>query len=182
MYFILMPSGNLDCRSGLSPHRFHKLVRSVYCPRRPKTRNCPWSKNMLIAAFILVISSAATVQFIIFSWRAELLRTVSEPHLGEEGASLEPCPNLLSSSSFQEVATIYRELCPDLGGPTRNLRAVSLYYAAMRQLGRLASAIVPAAGAGWAEREMALCTQYATVMLSQRLERNMVLVQEARSL
>jgi len=137
---------------------------------------------MLIAAFILVISSAATVQFIIFSWRAELLRTVSEPHLGEEGASLEPCPNLLSSSSFQEVATIYRELCPDLGGPTRNLRAVSLYYAAMRQLGRLASAIVPAAGAGWAEREMALCTQYATVMLSQRLERNMVLVQEARSL
>ncbi len=137
---------------------------------------------MLIAAFILVISSAATVQFIIFSWRAELLRTVSEPQMSPEGASLETYPKLLSSSSFREVATVYRELCPDLGGPTQNLRAVSIYYAAMRHLGRLANAIVPAGGAAWAEREMALCTQYATVMLSQRLERNMVLVQEARSL
>jgi hypothetical protein len=137
---------------------------------------------MLIAAFILVISSAATVQFIIFSWRAELLRTVSEPQMSPEGANLEAYPKLLSSSSFREVATVYRELCPDLGGPTANLRTVSVYYAAMRHLGRLANAIVLAGGAAWAEREMALCTQYATVMLSQRLERNMVLVHEARSL
>jgi len=139
---------------------------------------------MLIAAFILVISSAATIQFIVFSWRSELLRTVAEPQMSPEGANLETCPKLLSSSSFREVATVYRELCPNLGGSgsTRSLRTVSIYYSVMRHFGRLAKAVVPAAGAAWAEREMALCTQYATVMLSQRLERNMVLVQEARSL
>ena len=137
---------------------------------------------MLIAAFILVISVAAMTQFAVFSWRASLLRTVSEPLTNEADGTLKPCLNLLSSSSFQEVLAVYRDICPDLGtGSTSNLRGVSLYYALMRFLSRLGSSLIPAAGAGWTQREMALCTQYATVRLSQRLERNVTLVNEARS-
>jgi hypothetical protein len=137
---------------------------------------------MLIAAFILVISIAAMIQFAVFSWRASLLRTVSEPLTNEADGTLEPCLNLLSSSSFQEVLAVYRDLCPDLSaGAASNLRGVSLYYAVMRFLGHLGSSLVPEAGAGWTQREMALCTQYATVRLSQRLERNVALVNEARS-
>jgi hypothetical protein len=48
-------------------------------------------------------------------------------------------------------------------------------------LSRLGASIMPAEGFRWAHREMALCTQYATVRLSQRLERNMNVVNQARS-
>jgi hypothetical protein len=121
-------------------------------------------------------------QFAVFSWRASLLRTVSEPLTNEADGTLEPCLNLLSSSSFQEVLAVYRDICPDLvTGSTSNLRGVSLYYTVMRFLSRLGSSLIPAAGAGWTQREMALCTQYATVRLSQRLERNVALVHESRS-
>jgi hypothetical protein len=137
---------------------------------------------MLIAAFILVISTAAMTQFAVFSWRASLLRTISEPLINEADGTLRPCLNLLSSSSFQEVLAVYRDICPDLRtGSASNLRAVSLYYAVMRFLSRFGSSLIPAAGAGWTQREMALCTQYATVRLSQRLEHNVAWANEARS-
>jgi hypothetical protein len=162
--------------------RFGLMVRRFYCAWRAEIRNCRWSK-MLIAAFILVISTAAMIQFAVFSWRASLLRIVSEPLINEADGSLQPCLNLLSFSSFQEVLAVYRDICPDLGtGSTSNLRGVSLYYGLMRFLSGLGSSLIPAAGtAGWTQREMALCTQYATVRLSQRLERNVTLVNEARS-
>jgi hypothetical protein len=137
---------------------------------------------MLIAAFILVISVAATIQFAVFSWRASLLRTVSEPLVNEVDATHKPYLNLISFSSFQEVLAVYRDVCPDLEtGSGSNLRGVSFYYGAMRFLSHLGSFFTSTEGIGWTQREMALCTQYATVRLSQRLECNLALVNEARS-
>jgi hypothetical protein len=137
---------------------------------------------MLIASFILVISTAALMQFAAFAWRASLLRAVSEQYVNEADASLQSYPNLLSFSSFQEVMTVYRDLCPELQTASAdNLGPVNIYHAAMGFLSRLSASILPAGGFGWAQREMALCTQYATVRLSQRLERNMNVVNEARS-
>lgn len=134
---------------------------------------------MLIAAVILVISLAALMQFVVFAWRASLLNVVSEPYANVD-ATLQPYPKLLSSSSFPEVVAVYRDLCPELEtGPAPNLRAVSLYYTLMGFLSRLGSSILP--GEGFTHREMALCTQYATVRLSQRLERNISVVSQARS-
>src|ERR1700722_11744193 len=93
---------------------------------------------MLIAAFILVISIAAMMQFVVFAWRASLLRTVSERFVNESDATLQPHPDLLTSSSFQEVVSVYDELCPELeAGPTSNLRAVSFYYALMSFVNRV---------------------------------------------
>lgn len=137
---------------------------------------------MLIAAFILVISTAALMQFAMFAWRASLLRTVSEQYVNAADASLQPYPNVLSSSSFQEVKAVYRDLCPELKtGSTSNLRAVSLYYALMSFLSRVGGSMLPPESFRWTQREMALCTQYATVRLSQRLERNISFVNQARS-
>jgi hypothetical protein len=137
---------------------------------------------MLIASFILVISTAALMQFAAFAWRASLLRAVSEQYVNEADASLQPYPNLLSFSSFQEVMAVYRDLCPELqSAPGANLGPVSIYYSAVGFLSRLGASIMPAQGFGWTHREMALCTQYATVRLSQRLERNMNVVNQARS-
>ena len=137
---------------------------------------------MLMASFILVISTAALMQFAAFAWRASLLRAVSEQYVNEVDASLQSYPNLLSFSSFQEVMAVYRDLCPELQtGSAANLRPVNIYYAAMSFLSRLGASFMPAEGCSWAHREMALCTQYATVRLSQRLERNMTVVNQARS-
>jgi hypothetical protein len=137
---------------------------------------------MLIAAFILVISIAALTQFAMFAWRASLLRAVSEQYVNEADASLQPYPNRLRSTSFAEVKAVYRDLCPELKmSPTTNLRAVSIYYAVINLVGRVGSSILPAEGFSWTQREMALCTQYAKVRLSQRLERNISIVNQARS-
>jgi hypothetical protein len=179
--FVLLPQPLHKLSKRVLARRLSRMVRPFYCVRRGETANWRWWK-MLIAAFILVISTASTIQFAVFSWRASLLRTVSEPLINEAEGTLRPCLNLLSSSSFQEILAVYRDLCPNFGaGSASNLRGVSFYYALMRFLGSLGSSIVPAEGVGWTEREMALCTQYATVRLSQRLERNVALVNEARS-
>jgi hypothetical protein len=137
---------------------------------------------MLISAFILVVSSAALMQFVMFTWRASVLQTASAQFVNEADATLQPCPNLLSSSSFPEVVAIYRDLCPELRAVSApNLRAVSVYYALMGFLSRVGGLFLPAEGFSWTHREMALCTQYATVRLTQRLERNSSVVSQARS-
>jgi len=137
---------------------------------------------MLISAFILVVSSAALMQFVLFTWRASVLQIASAQFVNEADATLQPCPNLLSSSSFPEVVAIYRDLCPELkAGSAPNLRLVSVYYALMGFLSRVGGLFLPAEGFSWTHREMALCTQYATVRLTQRLERNSTVVSQARS-
>jgi hypothetical protein len=140
---------------------------------------------MLIAAFILVISTAALVQFAVFTWRAGLLRVASEPILDQaEADSTEASRNLLNGKDFKEVLA-RQDLCPDLdSGSAPSLRPVRMYYSLLRMLHSLGNLIVspgaPGFG-GWTQREMALCTRYAAVVLSQRVQTNQALAAEARS-
>jgi hypothetical protein len=136
---------------------------------------------MLIAAFILVISVAALVQFAAFTWRAGLLSVASQPLPDQAGSGYEPC-NVLQSKDFEDVSA-YQQLCTEIGaGSGQNLRSVRLYYRFLQFVSTLGSSILEAAmPTGWAQREMALCTRYATVVLSQRMERNQALAAEVRS-
>jgi hypothetical protein len=123
-------------------------------------------RKMLVAAFILVISVAALVQFAAFTWRAGLLKLAAE----------DTC-NLLESKGFADVSA-YQRLCPEAGsagGP--NLRSVRIYHSFLQFLSNLTGS----GELGWAQREMALCTRYASVVLSQRMQRNQALAAEARS-
>lgn len=131
---------------------------------------------MLTAAFILVISFAALVQFAAFTWRAGLLRVTSEP-LPDQAVT-----DLLQARSFEDVSA-YQQLCTEAGADAgANLRSVRLYYRFLKFVSTLGSSIVEAAApTGWTQREMALCTRYAAVVLSQRMERNHALAAEVRS-
>lgn len=121
---------------------------------------------MLIAAFIFVISAAAAVQFAVMSWRGELAR-VADRHLAPGAA------NLLNTNEFPDVSA-YQQLCPDLSAMSApKLGGVKLYYHLLQAAKSLSE--------GWANREMALCTRYATVVLAQRLERNQACLAEVRS-
>lgn len=126
---------------------------------------------MLIAAFIFVISVVAMIQFAVFSWRANLIHTVS---------TSQSC-NLLKSNSFEDV-TAYQKLCPELTvtTPAPKLRSVRIYYSLLQAVSDLGATFMPSASA-WTTREMALCTQFAAVTLSQRMERNQALLAEVRS-
>jgi hypothetical protein len=136
---------------------------------------------MLIAAFILVISVAALVQFAAFTWRAGLLRVASEPLPNQPETGYTPC-NVLQSKDFEDVSA-YQQLCPEIGADAgQNLRSVRLYYRFLQFVSTLSSSILEAViPTGWTQREMALCTRYAAVVLSQRMERNHALAAEVRS-
>ena len=140
---------------------------------------------MLIAAFILVISTAAMVQFAVFSWHSGLLRAASEPIADETGVvSVGASHNLLNGKDFKEVLA-RQDLCPNLEtGSVPSLRPVRIYYSALRLLNSLGNLIVspgaPGFG-GWTQREMALCTRYAAVVLSHRVQSNQALAAEVRS-
>lgn len=122
---------------------------------------------MLIAAFIFVMSIAAVVQFAVMNWRAELARVA---FAGETLSS----SNSLNTNEFQNVSA-YQNLCPDLASGQASapkLAAVRLYYSFLQSARSFSE--------GWANREMALCSRYATVVLAQRLERNQAYLAEVR--
>lgn len=120
---------------------------------------------MLIAAFICAISLGVMFQFLALTWRAGLVGIAAQPIV----------PGIeLKIKDFRDVAT-YQNLSPDLGfGPAPKLRAVKLYFRALEFLSGGQTA-------GWAGREMALCTRYATVVISHRMASNQALAAEMRS-
>ena len=141
-----------------------RLVLPFHCMRRARQRKLEWLKKMLVAILILVVSLAALIQFAAFTWRAAFLG-VATAELPADQAKY------IILSDFAE-ASAYEKLCPELtarrGG---KLTSVSAYHSVLRLARSIGDAILPPA-AGWAHREMALCTRYATVTLARRLERN----------
>ena len=130
-------------------------------------------REMLISILILVVSLAALIQFAAFTWRAAFL-TVATAELSADRAKL------FSINNFEE-ASAYEKLCPELGvRASTRLGAVSAYNSFLQFAISIGDSILPPA-AGWAHREMARCTRYATVTLAQRLERNRVVAAELSS-
>ncbi len=128
---------------------------------------------MLTSAFILVISMAALMQFAAFTWRAAFL-SIATAELPENRAKY------IELNSFQDAST-YERLLPELGASSDgNLRTVSIYHGFLQFLASVGDTILPPAS-GWAQREMALCTRYATVALAQRMERNQLMAAELTS-
>ena len=140
---------------------------------------------MLIAILIFVTSLAAMVQFGVFIWRVGLLRVAAQP-VPDSGLAAELSANLLNTNDFAAARAV-QGLCPDLDrNPVPNFRSVRVYFGFLKTAKKIADFVaspgVPGFGGGWTNREMALCTRYATVVLSQRLERNRALCEAARSL
>lgn len=129
---------------------------------------------MLIAALIFVMSLAVVVQFGLLSWHAGLIRVASEALPAAQEASVIAAAKPLISEEFANI-TAYGKLCPDfVDGSYLKLRSVRLYYRSLQILKNLSQM-------AWTAREMTLCTRYAAVMLSHRLERNQAMLASVRS-
>jgi hypothetical protein len=138
---------------------------------------------MLAAAFILVFSIAAMIQFAVFSWRAGLMRVASQPLASPAGSDAALSDNSLNQNDFDDVSSI-QQICPALSPSSGlNLALVRAYHSLLSGLNSAASAIFPSSEEwmGWTHREMALCTRYSNVVLSQRLQRNQRTADEVRS-
>jgi hypothetical protein len=128
---------------------------------------------MLISILILVASMAALIQFAAFTWRAAFL-SVATAELPEDRVKY------ITLNDFEE-ATAYEKLCPELGiRVSSRLSSVNAYYSLLQLVTSIGDAILPPA-AGWAQREMALCTRYATVTVARRMERNQIVAAELAS-
>lgn len=152
-------------------------VLSFYCPRRTEKRSYAWWQ-MLIAAFIFVFSLASAIQFVVLSWRAGLLKIAAEQLSPEWEPVAEPMAKSMIANGFSSLAA-YSDLCPDLGGAPK-FRSLRLYYRALEMMDTVIKAVSPQ-NLGWTNREMALCTRVAAVMLSHRLEQTQALSAAARS-
>jgi hypothetical protein len=150
-----------------------RLVLPFHCAERAWGRKLEWLKKMLVAILILVVSFAALIQFAAFAWRAAFL-SVATAELREDLAKY-PIIN-----SFEE-ASAYERLCPELTAQNGGkLISVSAYHSMLQLARSIGDSILPPA-AGWAQREMALCTRYATVTLARRMERNQIAAAELSS-
>jgi len=103
------------------------------------------------------------MQFAAFAWRAAFLSVATAELQADADKSIE-------ISEFEE-ASAYGRLCPELEGEGPRLGAVNLYRSLLQILTSIGESIMPSA-AVWAQREIVLCTRYATVTLAQRIERN----------
>lgn len=132
---------------------------------------------MLIASIIFVMSFAAAVQFTVLSWRSGLLVIAAQPLAFESELVADLSRKALNIGSFHDVRN-YQKLCPNLrpGGSGPGLATVGIYYRLLNVATHLGSA-----ASNWAQNEMANCTRYAAVQLSQRLARTQVLATELGS-
>jgi Tfp pilus assembly protein PilV len=149
------------------------VVLPFHCVPRAGKRKLEWLRETLISILILVVSLAALIQFAAFTWRAAFL-AVATAELPEDQAKYIIVHDL-------EEASVYANLCPELGvRVSTRLSSVSAYKSFLQFAISIGDSLLPSA-AGWAQREMALCTRYATVTLSRRLERNQVVAAELSS-
>ena len=153
--------------------RMNTVVLPFHCAPRARIRKLEWLREMLISILILVVSLAALIQFAAFTWRAAFL-TVATADLPEDR------DKYITLNDFEE-ASAYERLCPELGvRVSTRLGSVSAYNSLLQFAISIGDSILPPA-AGWVQREMALCTRYATVTLARRLERNQIVAAELSS-
>jgi hypothetical protein len=129
---------------------------------------------MLIASLIFVLSFTAMIRFTVLSWRAGLLTVAAQPLAFESDLLADLSRKALNSGSFQEISS-YQKLCPSFGQGS-GLRTVGAYYRVLQVATHLGTA-----ASSWAQNEMATCTRYAAVQLSQRLANTQVLATEMGS-
>lgn len=151
------------------------VVLSHYCRRPTATAIYERVKDMLIAAIIFVMSMAVVIQFGVLSWHAGLIRVASEPLVAGRELPAFALAKPLIAEDFYNI-TAYGKLCPDFSdGSFLKLRSVRAYYRALQ--------VLKSAGhMAWAAREMGLCTRYAAVMLSRRLDDNQAMLASVRAL
>jgi hypothetical protein len=123
---------------------------------------------------ILMAAVAGGVQFFVSYWRALIASTATQA-LSEKffaAAGLDRAST--QAHDFAPLLSLHR-LMPDVKALPNSVLRLRAYYSAVKMLRSL-----PAVG-GWAQNEMATCTNCLAVMVDRRLLLNLACAAESRS-
>jgi hypothetical protein len=128
----------------------------------------------MIALLIFVVSALTMLQFFV-SYCHSLIAESRAYELSEQGREIAGVTgHSPREDQFKRLLQLIA-LCPEPGGDSRQVRAVSAYYR-MLGLGRTLFGWIEPAVARWIESERGGCTYLAAVMLDRRIAYNRVLM------
>jgi len=127
----------------------------------------------MVAAFILVLSVVAVMEFAVAQWRSMWIAVGSQPLSDGFQTATGIAPSAIRAEDF-DLLTRTSERLPFDGPQQRNVwvREVRVYYKLMRAVDSLCAKSLPAASS-WAKNELVACARYAAAVLDQRLNANL---------
>jgi hypothetical protein len=134
---------------------------------------------MFFSAMLLAISIVALSQFAVYYWRAVLTGVAAQPVSDRVLAAAQVENGQLAPQHFQTLAGLH-DLTPDLQPNRSRMGFVRVYFRFLEGLDRIFAKQIPAF-ALWSERERAICTRYAAVLVDRRLQANLDLAASLRS-
>jgi hypothetical protein len=121
----------------------------------------------MIAAFMLMFSCAALVQFFM-SYCRSILASYAQVELSSETRAIIGLQSPeIAGAQFHRLLGLVR-LAPDPGDDKWDLRVVSVYYRAVRLAGLLSGPLGSIARS-WVERQSGLCAYFAAAALERRV-------------
>jgi hypothetical protein len=128
----------------------------------------------MIAILIFGISVLTLLQFFVL-YSHSLIAESRGYELSEHGREIAGVTGrIVRSDQFRRLLQLIA-LCPEPGGDTGQVRAVSMYFELLGLVRVLFGWIEPAV-AGWIESERSGCAYVAAVMLDRRISYNRVLM------
>jgi hypothetical protein len=122
----------------------------------------------MIAAFIVVLSIAALIQFAVAQWRAMWITVAEQPLSAFFTATTGVAIDQIGADHFDFLTRTFEQL--GASGKQSNLwlKEVRVYYRTIRALKQFCEKQFPAFAA-WANQELLACSLYAAATLDQRL-------------
>lgn len=132
----------------------------------------------MIAAFIVVLSIAALIQFAVAQWRAMWITIAEQPLSEFFAATTGIAPDEIRAEHFDFLTRTFEQL--GTSGKQSNLwlKEVRVYYRTIRALKHFCEKQFPALAA-WANHELVACSFYAAATLDQRLSSHLAFASEA---
>jgi hypothetical protein len=128
----------------------------------------------MIAGFIFLLSFVILLQFFV-SYTRSMIAASRGRELSERAREI--CGNetkTLEGSQFPRIVQLI-ELCPEPGGDSHEVRAVSVYFHLLDLAHMVSRWAVPSA-ASWIDAERSGCAHVAAVVLDRRIAHNRTLM------
>jgi hypothetical protein len=131
----------------------------------------------MIAAFIVVLSVAALIQFAHSQWRAMWITIAEQPLSEFFTATTGIAGDQIRADHFDFLTRTSEQLGASARQRNLWLKEVGIYYRTIRVLNQLCEKRLPILGA-WADHELVACSRYAAASLDQRLSSHLAFASE----
>jgi hypothetical protein len=133
----------------------------------------------MIAGFIFLLSIVILLQFFV-SYTRSMIAASRERELSERAREI--CGNeakALAGGQFPRIVQLI-DLCPEPGGDSHEVRAVSLYFRLLGLARTVSRWAIPSAGP-WIDAERSGCARVAAVVLDRRIAHNRTVMAQLAS-